>query len=306
MIKKGIILAGGYGTRLFPLTLAVSKQLLPLYDKPMIYYPLSTLMLAGIRDILVITTPYDRPQFEKLLKNGRQWGLRLQYAEQPEPKGLAQAFLIGKDFLEGEGCCLILGDNFFHGHGLVNMLKQAARQKQGATIFGYWVKNPWEYGVVEFDKSGKAVSLEEKPTDPRSHYAVTGLYFYDKQVVNIASKLKPSSRGELEITDLNKSYLDRRQLNVQILGRGFAWLDTGSHYALLEANNFVETLERRQGLKVCCPEEIAFAQGWIDAEQLKRQAELFQQSQYSQYLLRLLDQTNLPFYDGLSDSQEEG
>ncbi len=304
MIKKGIILAGGFGTRLFPLTLAVSKQLLPLYDKPMIYYPLSTLMLAGIRDILIITTPYDRPLFEKLLKNGQQWGLKIQYAEQPEPKGLAQAFLIGKEFLDGEGCCLILGDNFFHGHGLVKMLKEAARQKQGATVFGYWVKNPQEYGVVEFDPTGKAISLEEKPIEPRSHYAVTGLYFYDKQAVEIASKLKPSARGELEITDVNKHYLDRRQLNVQILGRGFAWLDTGSHYALLEANNFVETLERRQGLKVCCPEEIAFSQGWIDAEQLKRQAELFQQSQYSQYLLRLLDKTQLPFYEGLSGEDE--
>ncbi|CAI2717489.1 glucose-1-phosphate thymidylyltransferase RfbA [Nitrospina watsonii] len=294
MITKGIILAGGTGSRLYPLTLAVSKQLLPLYDKPMIYYPLSTLMQAGIRDILVITTPHDQPQFQNLLKDGSQWGLRIEYAVQPEPKGLAQAFVIGKDFIGQDGCSLILGDNFYYGEGLGRMVQTARGQASGGTVFGYWVRNPQDYGVVEFDADGRAVSLEEKPKQPRSHYAVTGLYFYDNQVVDIAQSLKPSARGELEITDINTHYLKQQALQVQIMGRGFAWLDTGSHKALLEANTFVETIERRQGLKIACPEEIAFHNGWIDAAQLERLAARYGSNGYGDYLLKLVDLKTRP------------
>jgi glucose-1-phosphate thymidylyltransferase len=290
MINKGIILAGGSGTRLYPLTQVVSKQLLPLYDKPMVYYPLSTLMLAGITDILIITTPHDQSLFQELLKDGSQWGINIRYAPQPKPEGLAQAFIIGKDFIGNDGCSLILGDNVFYGHGLVDLVKQARGRNSGATVFGYWVKNPEDYGVVEFDRSGKAISLEEKPKNPKSHYAVTGLYFYDNQVVDIACNLKPSARGELEITDVNKRYLEQGNLSVDILGRGFAWLDTGSHHALTEATNFIETIERRQGLKISCPEEIAFDRGLIDAAQLEKLAAPLKKNGYGQYLLDLLKQ----------------
>jgi len=295
MINKGIILAGGSGTRLYPLTTVVSKQLLPLYDKPMIYYPLSTLMLSGITEILIITTPQDQPMFQELLRDGSQWGINIRYAPQPKPEGLAQAFIIGKDFIGDDGCCLILGDNVFYGHGLVDLVKKARERKDGATVFGYWVQNPEDYGVVDFDAQGKAISLAEKPRNPKSHYAVTGLYFYDNQVVDIASNLKPSARSELEITDVNKKYLEQGDLTVEIMGRGFAWLDTGSHQALMEATNFIETIEKRQGLKISCPEEIAFGRGLIDAGQLEKLAAPLKKNGYGQYLLGLLKQDH-PFY----------
>jgi glucose-1-phosphate thymidylyltransferase len=287
-IPKGIILAGGAGTRLHPLTYVVSKQLLPVYDKPMIYYPLSVLMLAGIRDILLISTPEDRGLFEKLLGDGRQWGLSLAYAEQPRPEGLAQAFLIGRAFIGADRCCLILGDNIFYGHGLPHSLQQAASRETGATVFGYWVKDPERYGVAEFDGRGRVVRVVEKPRHPQSNYAITGLYFYDNQVVDMAANLKPSPRGELEITDINNLYLEREQLHVEKLGRGTAWLDTGTHDSLIQASNFIQTIEERQGLKVCCPEEIAWNQGWIDDRELERQANALSKSGYGEYLLSLL------------------
>ena len=290
---KGIVLAGGSGTRLYPITQGVSKQLLPVYDKPMIYYPLSTLMLAGIREILVISTPHDLPLFEALLGDGSQWGLDLQYAEQPSPDGLAQAFLIGREFLDGEPACLILGDNLFYGHGLPDMLRRAAARETGATVFGYRVSDPERYGVVEFDAEGTAVSLEEKPARPKSNYAVTGLYFYDGRVTDVASGIEPSPRGELEITDVNKQYLAWGDLSVELMGRGYAWLDTGTHDSLLQAGTFIQTLEERTGLKVACPEEIAYAQGWISEADLRALAEPLRASGYGRYLLRLLD-TPLP------------
>jgi len=282
------VLAGGSGTRLYPLTQTVSKQLLPVYDKPMIYYPLSVLMLAGIRDILVITTPHDQPSFEMLLKDGRQWGLNISYAVQPEPRGLAEAFIIGKSFIGRHRSCLILGDNIFYGHGLIDTLRHAKQREDGATVFGYWVRDPQRYGVVEFSDQGKVVSIVEKPTAPRSNYAVTGLYFYDNRVADFAADLIPSARGELEITDLNRCYLEEGLLRVEKLGRGTAWLDTGTHEALMQAGNFIETIEARQGLKVACPEEIAYVQGWIDAEQLERLAAVFKQNGYGEYLMGLL------------------
>ena len=287
---KGIILAGGSGTRLHPVTQAVSKQLLPVYDKPMVYYPLSALMLAGIRDILLISTPEDTPRFEQLLGDGAKWGLKLQYAVQPSPDGLAQAFLIGRDFLAGEGCCLVLGDNIFYGHDFQSILREAAAQTAGATVFAYPVLDPERYGVVEFDSERRAVSLEEKPLKPRSRYAVTGIYFFDAQVVEVAAALKPSPRGELEITDVNRWYLERGQLRTEVLGRGIAWLDTGTHDSLLEASNFIHTLEHRQGLKVACPEEIAFRLGYIDGAQLRALAGRIAKSTYGQYLLRVLEE----------------
>ncbi|RQW82202.1 MAG: glucose-1-phosphate thymidylyltransferase [Methylococcus sp.] len=285
---KGIILAGGSGTRLHPLTHVTSKQLLPVYDKPMIYYPLSVLMLAGIRDVLIITTPQDAPLFRHLLGDGGQWGMSLHYREQPRPEGLAQAFIIGRDFIGGDPSCLILGDNIFYGHGLPDYLLRAAARNDGATVFGYWVNDPERYGVAEFDKSGEVVGLVEKPKDPKSNYAVTGLYFYDNQVVDMARDLKPGVRGELEITDINKLYLQQRQLRVEKLGRGIAWLDTGTHASLLQASNFIQTIEERQGLKISCPEEIAWSQGWISSEELAAQAEPLRKSHYGEYLLRLL------------------
>lgn len=290
MIQKGIILAGGSGTRLFPLTQAVSKQLMPLYDKPMIYYPLCTLILAGITDILIITTPEDQPLFQKLLNDGGQWGIQISYAEQPRPEGLAQAFLIGREFIGGEGCALILGDNVFYGHGLVDLMQKSRRRDSGATVFGYWVKDPENYGVANFDDEGKVVSLEEKPLEPKSNYAITGLYFYDNQVVDIAASIQPSARGELEITDVNKAYLDSNQLVLEKMGRGYSWLDTGSHDSLLAAANFIETIETRQGLKICCPEEIVYLMGLIDEAQLRRLAEPLRNNGYGQYLLDLIRQ----------------
>ncbi len=290
--RRGIILAGGSGTRLYPLTIATSKQLMPVYNKPMIYFPLTTLMLAGIREVLIINTPEDRPAFEKLLGDGSDWGLSIQYAVQPKPEGLAQAFIIGQDFVGNEPSCLILGDNIFYGHGLVDFLKSANSRPQGATVFAYHVNTPSDYGVVEFDANQAAISLEEKPKVPKSNYAVTGLYFYDHQVCDIAASLKPSARGELEITDVNRRYLEMGQLHVETLGRGFAWLDTGTHEALQQAGNFVETIERRQGWMIACPEEIAFAQGWISKDDLLRVAQRYEKNDYGKYLRQLAESVN--------------
>lgn len=285
---KGIILAGGSGTRLHPLTYVVSKQLLPVFDKPMIYYPLSVLMLAGIREVLIITTPQDEALFANLLGDGTQWGMSIRYAVQPRPEGLAQAFIIGRDFIGRDRCSLILGDNIFYGHGLQNYLLKAMQTEQGATVFGYWVSDPERYGVAEFDDAGEVTNLIEKPRHPKSNYAITGLYFYDNQIVEMATHLKPSARGELEITDINNLYLKRRQLRVEKLGRGIAWLDTGTHDSLMQASNFIQTIEERQGLKICCPEEIAWSQSWINGEQLEALAHRLNKSAYGEYLAKLL------------------
>jgi glucose-1-phosphate thymidylyltransferase len=289
MVQKGIILAGGSGTRLHPLTRAVSKQLMPVYDKPLIYYPLATLMLAGIRQILVITTPQDGPQYQKLLGDGTAWGLQIQYGVQPSPDGLAQAFLVGRKFIAGEPCALVLGDNIFYGTGLGGLFEDVACRENGATVFGYFVQNPEAYGVAELDAEGRVVSLEEKPEHPRSHYAVTGLYFYDGRVVELAEMLRPSSRGELEITDLNRLYMMRGQLHLEKLGRGVAWLDTGTHDSLLQAAQFIQTIQARQGLMVACPEELAFRKGWIDEDHLRQLAEPLSKTNYGHYLLQLLE-----------------
>jgi glucose-1-phosphate thymidylyltransferase len=287
--RKGIILAGGSGTRLYPITKAISKQLLPVFDKPMIYYPLSVLMLAGIRDVLIINTPHEQALFKALIGDGSQWGMRIEYAVQPSPDGLAQAFLIGREFLAGGPSCLVLGDNIFYGHGLTELLQRANTREQGATVFGYWVRDPERYGVAEFDDTGRVVGLEEKPAQPKSNYAVTGLYFYDGRASDFAAALKPSPRGELEITDLNRCYLDDGSLQLEKMGRGFAWLDTGTHESLVEASTYIETIEKRQGLRVCCPEEIAYFNGWIDAGELRDLARPLAKNGYGQYLLGLLE-----------------
>ncbi|MBB3277649.1 MULTISPECIES: glucose-1-phosphate thymidylyltransferase RfbA [Pseudoxanthomonas] len=292
--RKGIILAGGTGTRLYPITQAISKQLLPVYDKPMIYYPLSVLMLAGIREVLIINTPHEQILFRNLLGDGSQWGMRIEYAVQPSPDGLAQAFLIGRDFLAGGPSCLVLGDNIFHGHGFSQILKRADARTEGATVFGYWVRDPERYGVARFGADGTVVDIEEKPANPRSNYAITGLYFYDGRASDYAGSLRPSSRGELEITDLNRRYLEDGSLHLEPLGRGYAWLDTGTHQSLLDASAFIETIEARQGLRVCCPEEIAYRNGWIDGEQLRRLAAPLARNGYGEYLLALLDRGIVP------------
>ena len=285
--RRGIILAGGSGTRLYPITRAISKQLLPVYDKPMIYYPLSALMLAGIREVLIINTPHEQTLFQRLLGDGSQWGMDIRYAVQPSPDGLAQAYLIGREFVDGKPSCLVLGDNIFHGHGFTELLKRADARDHGATVFGYWVRDPERYGVAEFDATGRVVGLEEKPAKPRSNYAVTGLYFYDGRASEFAASLKPSGRGELEITDLNRCYLEEGSLHLEQLGRGYAWLDTGTHESLMEASSFIETVEARQGLRVCCPEEIAWSNGWISSGDLERLAEPLSKNGYGQYLLSL-------------------